>query len=183
MDKLFQQSYYWGNGRQPYCGLFGHSFIKRLCKKPHYWRHMPFSGEAHGTGGLRTSTLLQLLRRCNLSKFDAIFIQIGENDMLDMNNHQLMYALVAVYEEARRQGVRHVCFGSMFLRHNRNHNKRAKRLNKILWNIHPSKVWFHDSGLISTASIDPRDRCHLKRNEEKNFADSIARCLHHLLRN
>jgi len=146
MNRLFQENFYWGDGRQPYCGIFGHSFIRRLCTR---WnqgnlpRNLPFSGKAHGVGGLNTAGLHQLLRRCNLSKFDIVFIQIGENDMLSMSNHKLMYALVAIYNELKQQGVKHVAFGSMFHRHHRQYNKMAKRLNKILFKIHPEKVWHH----------------------------------------
>ena len=43
-------------------------------------------------------------------------IQIWENDMLSMRNHKLMYALVAIYNELKQQGVKHVAFRSMFHR-------------------------------------------------------------------
>ena len=38
--------------------------------------------------------------------------------MLDLSNHQLMHPLVRIIDVVRRQGVRRVVFGSMFLRHN-----------------------------------------------------------------
>ena len=41
---------------------------------------LPFSGEAHGTGGLSVISLLQILEQCDLSDFDICFVQIGEND-------------------------------------------------------------------------------------------------------
>ena len=60
------------------------------------------------------------------------FVKIGVNDMMHNNNHQLMYPRMGIIDEFRRQGVRRVVFGCMFLRHDRQYNKRAKRLNKIL---------------------------------------------------
>ena len=106
----------------PYCGIFGHSFIKRLCRRWNYrslHTKLPYCGEAHGTAGLKTYQLLNILRRSKLAKFDIVFIQIWENDVLDMNNHQLMHALIDIYNEFRRQGVRHIVFGTMFHRHDR----------------------------------------------------------------
>lgn len=181
MATAFKESYYWEHGeKSPNCGIFGHSFIRRLCRR---WNNrslpvrMPFRGEAHGTGGLTASKLLTLLRHRNLSKFDVIFIQIGENDMLTLSNHQLMYALLEIYAEIKRQGVAQVIFGCLFPRHDRRYNKLAKRLNKILKKLHPGKIWYHGDQLISNASIDPRDKTHLLPTKEISFAYSIADAL------
>ena len=106
---------------------------------------LPYSGEAHGMGSLTVSGLLQLLRDRNLANFDVCFVQIGEKDMLDITNHQLMHRLVRIIDEFRRHGVRRVVFGSMFLRHDRLYNRRAKRLSKILGKLQRRKFvgsWF-----------------------------------------
>ena len=97
--------------------------------------------------------------------------------MLSMSNHKLMYALVAIYNELKQQGVKHVAFGSMFHRHHRQYNKMAKRLNKILFKIHPEKVWHHGNELIGTINIDKKDKTHLKRSMEPELASSIADAL------
>lgn len=187
LQESFNESHYWYNGwDRPYCGVFGHSFIRRLCKR---WNRrslhndLPFSGEAHGTGGLSVITLQQILekRKNDLSKFDICFVQIGENDVktdeddeVGLNNHELMYALVNVVNEFRRQGVRRVVFGSLFQRHFSGYNKRCKRLNKMLRNIHPDKLWDHGPRLINNEVIDTWDHTHLYRDQEPVFAASIG---------
>ena len=178
----FDDSYYWNNGSGPYCGVFGHDFIRRLCTR---WNHsrlytdLPFSGEAHGTDNLTAHRLLQLLRDSHLAKFDIVFVQIGENDLTDITVHHLMFKLVSIVEEFRRQGVRRVVFGCMFQRHNRPYNKRAKQLNKILRKIPKTKqhLWDHDPDLINNDVISSKDGVHLWRSAESLFASSIADAL------
>ena len=136
---------------RPYCGVFGHSFIRRLCRrwnKGYLYNSLPFSGEAHGTGGLLVISLLQILEQCDLRDFDICFVQIGENDVktakeyqLGLNNPELMHALINVVNEFHRQGIKRVVFGSFFHRHH--NNKRCNQLNKILRNIHPDKPFLH----------------------------------------
>ena len=97
----FQESHNWYNGSGPYCDIFGHSFIRRLCvrwNERFLYTDLPNTGEAHGTGSLTVDGLLQLLRDRNLAKFDVCFVQIGENDMLDLSNHQLMHRLVRIID-------------------------------------------------------------------------------------
>ena len=60
-------------------------------------------------------SLLQILEQCDLTDYDICFVQIGENDvktakndLFDLNNHDLMHALINIIEEFQRQGVRHV---------------------------------------------------------------------------
>ena len=179
----FKESHYWYNGSGPYCGIFGHSFIRRLCVR---WNQrslhtdLPFSGEAHGTGGLTVDRLLQLLRQRSLSRFDVCYVQIGENDMMNFSNHQLMYRLMGIINEFQRQGVRRVVFGCMFLRHDRQYNKRAKRLNKILRKIHRRYLWEHGPHLINNDVITTKDGVHLCRPAEPAFANSIADALCYL---
>ena len=96
---LKTESHYWDNGSsRPYCDVFGHSFIWRLVcgrwNEGSLYNSLPFSGEAHGTGGLSVISLLQILEQCDLSDFDICFVQIGENDVktakddqLGLNNH------------------------------------------------------------------------------------------------
>ena len=84
----FQESHYCYNRSGPYCGIFRHSFIRRLCvrwNERSLYTNLPNTGEAHGTGSLTVDGLLQLLRDRNLAKFDVCFVQIGENDMLDLS--------------------------------------------------------------------------------------------------
>ena len=79
------------------------------------YNSLPFSGEAHGTGGLSVISPLQILEQCDLSDFDICFVQIGENDVktakddqLGLNNHELMHALINVVNEFHRQGITRV---------------------------------------------------------------------------
>ena len=176
----FADRFFWQNGRGPYCGIFGHSFIRRLCSR---WRRgcrtadaLPWSGEAYGTGGLGVEKMQHLLRYFNLAKFDCIFIQIGENDMLNYNNRQLLHAMMRVYEECR-QGVRHVRFGTLFPRHQRRYNKLRKRLNKILLKMHPDRMWVHQASLMENTSLSLRDGVHLNESSERDFVVSIAEAL------
>ena len=92
----------------PYFGIYGHSFIHRLCFRWNQRTHpriFPFSSEAYGTGGLTLDRLLELLRQRRLAKFDICYIQIGENDVLSLSNHQLMYKLANIIHEFQRQGL------------------------------------------------------------------------------
>lgn len=179
----FEESHYWDNGSGPYCGIFGNSSIRRLCVR---WnqssldRNLPFSGEAHGTDELTVGRLIQILHQRHLAKFDICYVQIGENDMLNLSNHQLMHSLVNVVREFQRQGVRRVVFGSLFHRHDRRYNKLCKRLNKILRKIHTEKLWDHGDDLIGNKNIDPRDKVHLLRSQEPVFAASIGDALWYL---
>ena len=152
LHDMFTESHYWDNGpSRPYCGVLGHSFIRRLCRRwneQSLYNNLTFSGEAYGTGGLSVTRLLEILQDSNLVKFDICFIQIGENDVktskeLGLKNHELMHALVDIVKECRRQGVRKALFGSLFPRHHSGHNKRCNRLNKILKSIHTDKLWDH----------------------------------------
>ena len=191
----FVESHYWDNGwDRPYCGVFGHSFIRRLCKRWNQrslYNDLPFSGEAHGTGGLSVIDLKDVLRNNDLSKFDVCFIQIGENDVKSdkdndrtqqkrLNNHDLMHELLGIVEEFRRHGVQRVVFGSLFQRHERSYNRRAKRFNKMVPNIHPDLLWDHGQGLINNEVIDPYDGTHLYRHQEPTFAASIGEALYYL---
>ena len=178
----FKETHYWDNGSGPYCGIFGHSFIRRLCARWNRRNHtdLPYSGEAHGNSGLTVDELLHLLRNRNLAKFDVCFVQIGENDMMYLTNHQLMYRLLRIINEFHRQGVRRVAFGSMFLRHDRQYNKRAKRLNKILRKLQRRYLWDHGPQLINNEVISTRDGVHLWRSEEPLLASRIAEALRFL---
>ena len=191
LQDMFKESHYWDNGSErPYCGVFGHSFIRRLCRRWNnrsLYNNLPFSGEAHGTGGLSVTRLLQILRNSDLTPFDICFMQIGENDIkteeddeLCLNNHELMYALVDVVKEFQKQGVRRVGFGSLFHRHHSGYNKRCKRLNKMLRNIHPDKLWDHGPRLMNNEVIDTWDHVHLFKDQEPVFADSIGEALYQL---
>ena len=90
-------------------------FYLTLCRR---WNEgalndsLPFSGEAHVTGGLSVTSLLQILEQCDLTESDICFVQIGENDVktakddqLDLNNHESMHAPIDIVEEFHRQGV------------------------------------------------------------------------------
>ena len=191
LHNFFTESHYWDNGSaRPYCGVLGHSFIRRLCSRWNersLYNHLPFSGEAHGTGGLSVKSLLQIVKQCDLTIFDICFIQIGENDVKTskddengLNNHELMYALVDIVEEFERQGIRRVVFGSLFHRHHSGYNKRCNRLNKILRNIHADKLWDHGPHLMNNDVISTRDGVHLFRNQEPVFVDSIGSALYQL---
>lgn len=153
LEEYFKESHYWYNGwERPCCSVLGHSFIRRLCDRWHrrsLYNDLPFSGEAHGTGGLSVIRLLKILESTDLSNFDVCLIQIGENDvkmdgeidgrgMPTLNNHELMYALRDVVREFRRQGFQRVVFGSLFLRHNSGYNRRCKRFNKMVRNTTPT---------------------------------------------
>ena len=76
------------------------------------YNSLPFSAEAHGTGGLSVTSLVQILEQCDLTDFDICFVQIGENDVKTakddppgLNNHELMHALIDIVDEFHRQGV------------------------------------------------------------------------------
>ena len=176
----FQDSHYWNNQRGPYCGVFGHDFVRRLCTR---WNHgrlhtdLPYSGEAHGTDGLTLDQLLQLLQDRQLAKFDVCFVQIGENDMFSMNFWMLMKRLVRIVEEFQLQGVRRVVFGCMFQRHDRLYNKRAKLVNKILQKLQKQHLWDHGPVLINNQVISEKDGVHLWRFAEALFASSIVGAL------
>ena len=191
LQDMFKESHYWDNGSlRPYCGVFGHSFIRRLCRRWNegsLYNSLPFSGEAHGTGGLSVISLLQILEQCDLSDFDICFVQIGENDVktakddqLGLNNHELMHALINVVNEFHKQGVKRVVFGSLFHRHHSGYNKRCNRLNKILSNIHPDKLWAHGPQLMNNDVISTWDHVHLHRDQEPVFVASIGDALHEL---
>ena len=56
---------------------------------------------------------LQILEQSDLTDYDICFVQIRENDvktakddLLGLNNHDLMHALINIVEEFHRQGVR-----------------------------------------------------------------------------
>ena len=128
LQDLFKESHYWDNGSaRPYCGVFGHSFIRRLrirWNEGTLYNSLPFSREVHGTGGLSVTSLIQILEQCDLTDFVICFVQIGGSDVktakddpLGLNNHELMHALIDIVDEFHRQGVRRVVFGSLFPRH------------------------------------------------------------------
>ena len=131
------QTHYWDNSSGPYYGILGHSLIRRLCVRWNQRNHteLPYSGDAHGTGSLIVDELLHLLRNRNVAKFDIGFVEIRGNDMMYLTSHQLMYRLLLIVNEFQQQGVRPDAFGCMFLCHDRQYNKRAKRLKKILWKL------------------------------------------------
>ena len=136
----------------------------------HSNRERPFSGEDHGTSGLCVRRLLQLLRERNLSKFGISFVEIGENDMMYLSNHQLMYTLVDIVRECQREGVRRIMFGTMLQRLDHKYNKRAKRLNMVLRKLQKRYLWEHGPGLINNDVIDPKDKIHLRKSAERLFA-------------
>ena len=198
LQDYFVESHYWYNGRErPYCGVFGHSFIRRLCVRWNertLYNDLPFSGEAHGTGGLSVLALQKKLRQSDLSKFDVCFIQIGENNIKNddaekkkkktkepLNNHELMYALIEIVSEFYRQGVPRVICGNLFQRHSSSYNKHCKRFNKMVPKIHPDLLWDHGPSLINNEVIDPWDGTHLYRHQEPAFAASIRDALYYLL--
>ena len=162
---------------RPYSGVFGHSFIRRLCRRWNegsLYNSLPFSGEAHGTGSLSIISLLSILEQCDLSDFDICFVKIGENDVKTAkDNHELMNALINVVNEFHRQGVKRVVFGSLFHRHHSGYNKRCNRLNKILRNMHPDKLWDHGTQLMNNDVISTWDHVHLHRDQEPVFVASI----------
>lgn len=192
LQDQFVESHYWYNGRErPYCGVFGHSFVRRLCvrwNRRTTYNDLPFSGEAHGTGGLSVVALQNILRHSDLSKFDVCFVQIGENDVRNddgdsrrkhepLNNHELMYALLEIVNEFHRQGVPRVMCGNLFQRHSWSYNKHCKRFNKMVPKIHPQLLWDHGPRLINNDVIDPYDGTHLHWEEEPVFSSSIRDAL------
>ena len=179
----FVATYYWQNQDEDeyHCGIFGHSFIRRLCVR---WKQhpeeadvLPFSGEAFGTGGLRINDMPHLLKRQVLGRFDCLFFQIGENDIHNLNNHELLHAMLRIRDECHTQGVQHVCFETLFPRHDRLYNKRQRRFNAMMPAIHPDLVWKHPDELVSRDSICTKDGVHLQSAKEKDFAESIANAL------
>ena len=179
LKEYFKESHCWYNGwDRPYCGVIGHSFIRRLCNRWNrrsLYNDLPFSGEAHGTGGLSVISLLKILGKVDLSKFDICFVQIGENDVkMDGDDERGVPTL------NNRELMQRVVFGSLFLRHNSGYNKRCKRFNKMVPNIHPDMLWDHGPRLINNEVIDPWDGTHLHRDKEPLFAASIGDALYHL---
>ena len=177
LQDLFKESHYWDNGSaRPYSGI-----LAQLCRRWNegsLYNSLPV--EAHGTGGLSVTSLLQILEQCDLTDFDICFVQIGENDVktakddpLGLNN-----ALIDIVEEFHRQGVRRVVFGSLFPRHHSDYNKRCNRLNKLLRNIHPDKLWGHGPQLMNNDVINTDDHVHLFRHQEPVFVDRIREALH-----
>ena len=59
-------------------------------------------------------------------------VKTAKDDLLGLNIHELMHALINIVEGFHRQGVRRVVFGPLFLRHHSVYNKRFNRLNKLL---------------------------------------------------
>ena len=72
-------------------------------------------------------------------------------------------------------------FGSLFHRHDRRYNKLCKILNKILRKLHADKLCDHSKRLISNDATDPRDKVHIRRDREADFASSIADALRYLV--
>ena len=94
-----------------------------------------------------------------------------------------MYVLVDIVREFQQQGVRRIMYGTMFQRLDRQYNKRAKRLNKILRKLQKHYLWEHGPGLINNDVIDPKDGVHLRKSAERLFAISIADALSYLVNN
>ena len=81
LQDMFKESHYWDNGSaRPYCSVLGHSFIRRLCIGSLH-NSLMFSGKAQGFDGLSVTSLLQILKQCDLNDDDICFVQIGENDV------------------------------------------------------------------------------------------------------
>ena len=126
------------------------------------WRHSnrelpPFSGKVHEICSLGVRHLLQLLRERNLSKFDICFVQISENDIMYLSNHQLMYALVDIVREFQWQCSDISCLVPCFI--DCQYNKRARRLNKVLRKLQKHYLWEHGPGQkINNDVIDFRSQ-------------------------
>ena len=161
LQDMFKESHYWDNGwTRSYCGILGHSFILRLCRR---WNEgslhnsLTFSEEARGSGGLSVTSLLQILDQCNLTDYDICFVQIGEmmsrqlkNDSLGLNIHELMHALINIVEEFHRQGVRRVVFAPLFPGHHSGYNKRCNRLNKLMSYMPDVNIVSHSDHMTRT---------------------------------
>ena len=117
LQDMFKESHDWDNGSaRPYCGVFGLSFIRPLCRRWNegsFYNRLKFMGEALEAGGQSVISLLQNLEQYYLTDYDICFVQIGENDVktakddpLGLNNYELMHALINIVEEFHRQGVR-----------------------------------------------------------------------------
>ena len=104
------------------------------------------------------TSLLQILEQCDvLTDYDICFVQIGENDvktakddLLGLNNHDLMHALINIVEEFHRQGVRRVVFVPLFPRHHSGYNKRSNRLKGLLRNMPDANIMSHSDDMTQT---------------------------------
>ena len=72
--------------RDPTVAFLGHSFVRRLCirwNERSLYNSLTFSREAQGFDGLSVTSLLQILKQCDLKDYDICFatVQIGENDV------------------------------------------------------------------------------------------------------
>ena len=97
---MFKESHYWCNGwARPYCGVSGHNFILRLCRRWNegsLYNSLTFSGEAHGSGHQPSSdfrpVLPYQLRRL-LCPDCGNDVKAAKDDSLGLNIHELMHAL------------------------------------------------------------------------------------------
>lgn len=155
--------------------IIGHSFIRRLIER---WQKeqipLPdFSFDAFGTGGLKLPALLNIISSNDFSMYRAVFIQAGENDVMERSMAQNKQLLLQIYDELKRQGVGDIAFGELFPRHDRQFNRRVTLLNKVLMKIHPEKVWRHGAELTTTYAIRCSDGTHLTPEMEPYLSDSI----------
>ena len=171
------ERYVW-SGLDPRCFVGGHSFIRRLIT--HWTRgnnfDMPFRGEARGQGNMTIQELYDYLKKRNMSRFQLVVLQIGENDIETLTVGQIITNMILLYEYLKRQGVDSVRFGEIFPRHHRKLNKKIHKLNTILARKHPHMFWSH-GGLASKDAISQKDHIHIRDDLQYLFQDSIARAL------
>ena len=145
--------YVW-TGPGPRVFVIGHSFIRRLID---WWCRnnrrpaLPFNGEAYGEGSMQLVDVIQYISspERDLSVFDCVFIQIGENDIDKLSIAQMRAAMFTIRDLLQEKGIERVLFGQVFLWHDRALNKKIKLHNKMLNQICRDLTWSHGS-LVST---------------------------------
>ena len=118
--------------------------------------------------------LLHLLKRQVLGQFDILFFQIGENDLNILSNHKLLQAMLRIQDECLTQGVQHVCFGTLFPRHNRLYNQLLRHFNVML-----PAIWTNE--LVSRDSNCTRDECTSAVSKGERLCQEHCKCSQVLL--
>ena len=116
------------------------------------------------------------LKNRKMSRFQIVFLQIGENDIETLSVGQIITYMILIYEYLKRQGVDRVRFGEMFPRHHRKLNKKIHKLNTVLSQKHAHMFWSHGD-LACKEAISQKDDIHIRDELQDIFQDSIAMAL------
>lgn len=124
---------------------------------------------------MKLRDLLAYAKNRDFGIFDSVYIQMGENDLPGLTVGETMAQMLGIEEELRRQGVRRIIFGQVFLRRDRNANKRIAKFNKMMKKAYPDMFWDHGD-LVSKDSISD-DHLHLREDLYGDFQSSIHQAL------